>query len=676
MLACSLVITMGLPVHASEENGVNTNCIDTRPRDMKVSELVKIYETKFKDTTKVKNAGQQSNNKGSNTISDKLRIFEPKAENLIKQEPIDVNLSLLRVACAMRNLGYTVETIKVDSLVTDKNGRTIINDGKAKTESKDAIRFSKYGTTFATFTLDGNAPADHDLWKWSGCEDKSWAIVDFYLDLVGFNNYKYEKYSEKVVSMSDEIRTLITVKNCSDHSARFSLCFVENVFNEMLRFPEGKMLIYSIFLNSSLVAKCDPKELFTKFEKKNFESLSDWVKNKCKQNIEISYKPTRCLEIVGGDTEFLKKSTNFEASGKTKCVSLEDVSIIFLNWEDRYDDSDSLYKRFPDNYEGAKFLNGFNKDYESMLGLFHELCHYLTLNGRNEQIYKKRFYNTTHKFNSELIVKYLEEFFNIPKNHIYSKNEIMALLNEFIKYDNLDEVLAICWNNRGKNYFGNNIYTNLLSFRITGFIRGGHNNFYIPSLNSISLRSPKFELTTSYHDILQRNCINQMRLFRYENPELLPIRYSANLKNPFDLQLLRLSMNSHGFRYDFEMFGLEHLNRDKSTQRDLLEPFIELFHLKKDIKRDNSDKKTAIKILNEGLSMQNDTCFKCFELHRSLEKSFGKMDLYEFDNTMFITFLENTLRESSALLEGDATTPYSKKFVEKYLYKIRNIGYL
>ena len=676
---------MGLSTQASENNSINTNCIRNSVSSTKISKLVEIFEpNKIKNVTSPKNLAQQQpqKNKVMGKIFDKLRIFEPKTEAVNKLEITKLNLSLLNVVRAMQNLGYTVKAVKVDSLVTDNDGIPTIDNGRVKTKRKDAIRFSKDGTILATFTLDGDAPSDHDLWQWSGCEDKKTVNADFYLDLIGFNNCHY-KDSEKV-HMSDEVPNLIEARTLEDRNCS------EKLLRQMLFYPEGKMLIYSIFLNQSLVVNFNSSKSSAKYNidfvkdvnafvstlrQNRFVSIPNWIKNKYKQNIKISYEPKKNLELICVNEKYMEEILQdiemVQESIDTRFEPSEKKDYIFVNLDDILTEYKASYKCLADDYHGTRFVKEYNKNYGNMFELFHEMCHYLTLTGRNEKIYQKQFPNIQIDYNNTLILKHWEDFFGIPKTHVYSKNEVKLLLNDFIKYDNLSEVLAICWNNRGKEYFGNNIYTNLLSFRVTGFIRSSHKDlFYIPALNSLNLKnSTELELSTCYTDVLRRNCINQIRLFRYENPSLLPKYYFASVAKPFEIQHTRLLMNSPSCRYVLRMNCPDYLGfwikyEDKMTSYNLLRLFMESFS-----SEENNQQNLTIKMLETRISWS--IMYGHFIAHKCVDKDTKNLTYNKTTLRALIKAVAQKMKDFDEAIKMFYSIDWN--FLGDYLHKIRNI---
>lgn len=479
-----------------------------------------------------------------------------------KKEIATLNRSLLRVALAMQKLNYQVKIIDVESLVTDDNGKPILDENNnVKKELKDALQFSKGDVPIVTFTLDGTAPADHDLWVWSGCDSNEKTNDDdkisFYLDLIGFNNYKY---TEKV-SISDYVKDLISVNDTQN------IKFFRDLFKQMLTFPEGKMLMYSVFLNQSEIIKMkslkDSSIVFKNVKPVVIENLRNGdLAGSCRRievltkyekyatDVDKIYTPRIYLKLY---TTGRPRSCYEEYGLCGRKIFVIPEALKSLSAKDRRLAASKMYRCFSDDYQGRFFLKNTCTGYENMLVLFHEMCHFLSFEGRNKLQYTTEYPDKRELNNGALVVKYWEEFFNIPKeDYIYSKNEVKLLLNDFLRYDNLWELLVTAWNNRGKDYFGNNLYTNLISYRVSGRICSEHSPHRIPTLNSVNLKSSDIsELSTSFSNVCRRNCINQMRSFKSlcSDNALLKIKYTPSMAKPLEITgNSHLLINSPGYQ--------------------------------------------------------------------------------------------------------------------------------
>ncbi len=190
---------------------------------------------------------------------------------------------------------------------------------------------------------------------------------------------------------------------------------------------------------------------------------------------------------------------------------------------------------------------------EKTIDFFHELCHYLTMKGKNKTQHDTQYpeysnlegspeLNKMH-WNSKLIVKYWQDLYQIPDSYMYSKNDIKLLINDFLKYvdggfGSMEKVLAICWNNMGTKYYGNGLCENLLRKRLSYYVRFEHDKrlHFFDSKYLQDNKYPTYSHFLSQYYVKQQSKFNGNSLkekftcpyFNKKNNNVLPFETAAD----------------------------------------------------------------------------------------------------------------------------------------------------
>lgn len=503
-------------------------------------------------------------------------------QNEEQQDRLYFNYSLLNIIPAMKSFGYKVKLVNVNAEITDDNGDPIIENGEIKKEVRSAIKFSKDGIHMATFPIDKIVPSEHNLYEWAGCPatyesigldtQVDWCDIkskeeylkkEFYITLCGLYNSKYE----------DKVRMMTDIVDDS-YSGKYALFDTENylsktikLFKRLLSYPEGKMLIYSIFLNQSFYYFCKKSEylsgtisnignIFQNF----FKSIRD--KDQC---IDVkSVVKTNLMEYFENMYDDSEENENKGKRDSCK-ISFNTKNFTIYNKDKKIIEIDGRTVFVPDkSYDSDDNKIQINYTNNVVVDLFHELCHFLNESGENWHHYCEEYAPNLlnrkindHEGTGLLIVKYWEEMYG--KRKTYSKNLIHLLFNDLLRYiansciiGSIFEVLPTNWSNLGKNYYGNHLYENLLRYRIQGRIRDSHDILH----NHNDLQKSHLLNTLNedydYEKFIEARIRMQQDHFEGKNviTKKKPINITFNESvSPFILEYNTLKINAPGNSY-------------------------------------------------------------------------------------------------------------------------------
>ncbi len=487
-------------------------------------------------------------------------------ENKEQEDRVYFNSSLLEIIPAMKTFGYEAELVSVDAEVTDDDGEPIIKDGKVMTELKSAIKFSKNGVHMATFPLDKSVPSDHNLWEWAGCTNYKSKVVytetslpesdteealrkEFYITLCGLHNHMRKDNKDKVLMNKTPLFT--TYNN--------DLTKAIELMQQLLSYPEGNMLIYSIFLNRSHYS---------------YSIMNDYC-NKVTKNIDEIFKEC-AISPLSYDTFLYRFLDHFDTVIESENDDRDIALLLTFDTKNKQGYCKSKNSININEKQSEKSTGKFYEDSDNRIQtnkldnlavtLFHELCHFLNSSGENWVRYSEEYLNGRNKQefdvigSGELIVKYWEELYG--KRETYSKNLIHVLFNDLFRYysnncliGDIWEILATNWNNLGKNYYGNHLYENLLQYRILKKIRDSHADWHEHYETQRSILSKSLSNNYNYDRFLEQRIKLQYDRFKGNNKNTNQsnrfLKFNEKIL-PFEIKQNVLKINAPGHSYSIK----------------------------------------------------------------------------------------------------------------------------